>query len=125
MTKNLLIENTVKTPCFDFRTNGQCTIYGNSRPEDLTGVYVEAKNFLRELIENNVPINFTFDYDYYNTNTQKYNMFILEILASAKKSRVTVVWKYFADDEDMKEMGETYISIFKNLKIEIESKLWI
>jgi len=117
---DLKLYRTAKTPEIDFRSNGICVISGNSVPEDLDYIYLQAENYLKELIKKGIQINFTFDFDYYNTLSQRYIFNILELLSLAKIKSIT--WNYIDIDEDMLEMGEQYQEMFPKLKIKLKKK---
>lgn len=118
---NFFVEKTGNTPEVLFKTDGECIISGNSLPETLDDFYLAAKKYLRNLISKEIVINFTFDYDYFNTSTQRYNYEILEELDKAKIKGVTI-WRYIDIDEDAEDMGNIYKAAFPELKIKLKSK---
>ncbi len=117
--KEYLVEGTKNTPRIYFKPNGECSITGNSFPNDLDDLYKGAKKYLRELIENEIIINFTFHYDYFNTFTQRYNYEILEEL-NKQKIKGKTVWMYSERDEDSEDMADVYKSAFPDLNIKIK-----
>jgi len=120
-SNDLVIKSTISTPLFHFKQNGQCIISGNSRPEDVDGIFKEAKVYLIALISQGVEIEFIFDYDYFNSCTQRYNYELLEILSNYNKIK-KVTWYYLHFDEYMEEMGEIYKNSFQNLNIKLKAK---
>jgi len=120
-TDNYIVKGTHAIPSIDFRKDGICTISGYSRPEDLDGIYKDAKEFITELVRNNVKINFTFNFEYFNTTTQRYIYDLLRELNSQNKIG-EVIWKYPDDDEDMEDMGKMYKSMYPRLKIKLIKK---
>lgn len=118
---DLYIEKTGSTPLIDFKLNGNCLISGNSRPDEVDNLYHEAIEFIKLLNNNKIIINFIFDFDYFNTFTQRYIYEILDIISKAKKTG-SVEWKYILIDEDIKEMGQLYRSMFPKLNIKLKQK---
>jgi hypothetical protein len=121
---DLFIEKTYSLPGFDYKKNGQCRIFGNSRPEnveEIGGIYEIGMKFLEKLTSMGILIDFTFEFDYFNTSTQKYIYNILFLLES-QPVKGSVTWIYFTIDEDMEEMGTQYKDMFKKLKIKLKRK---
>jgi hypothetical protein len=122
--KDLYIEKTYSLPGFDYKLDGNCRIFGNSRPENIeekNDIYDLGMKFLEQLIKDRISINFTFEFDYFNTSTQKYIYNILFLLEKQEK-KGSVNWIYLDIDEDILEMGNQYKQMFKSLKIKTKKK---
>lgn len=106
MLTKIYIEETELTPliCLDAENNVM-KIIGISIPEDATGFYMPVLDWLKCYQKSpNTSSNFVFFLDYYNTSSSK---IILEIIKSINKIKNhTIEWRYYSDDEDMKEVAQ-------------------
>jgi hypothetical protein len=118
---DLYIPCTRSLPGFDYNREGNCRIFGYSRPDNIDGIYLQGLEYLKELAAEQIPIYFTFDFDYFNTSTQKYIHSILSFLEK-QIEKGDVIWIYIDIDEDAKKMGELYRDMFRSLKIKLRSK---
>lgn len=121
MNESLFIPKSALKPGVIFLTTGECRLYGESRPEELDGFYYQIKHYLKEMVKENIKINFTFDFDYFNTLAQRYLYDLLQIL-NEQKEPGQVVWLYDPKDESMEELGDTFKVVFPKLKIKIKSR---
>jgi hypothetical protein len=118
---DLYIKPTHALPGFDYNREGNCRIFGNSRPDNIDGIYLQGLEYLKELASEQIPIYFTFDFDYFNTSTQKYIHGILSLLEK-QPEKGSVTWIYIDIDEDALDMGKLYRDMFRSLKIKLRSK---
>lgn len=86
---------------------------GESRPENVRSFYLPILDWL-EKFANEVsgtdpdsPLEFSFNFEYFNSTSAKYILDIFKILNSinSKGKAVKVSWHYEEDDEDMYEVG--------------------
>ncbi|MCQ2605364.1 MAG: DUF1987 domain-containing protein [Bacteroidales bacterium] len=111
--EHLYIEPSGWTPevYFNIDENKLCLL-GRSFPEDAATFYTPIVAWLEKNIHE-FANGFTLEiqFEYFNTSSSKYllKMFrFLELYKQANKISVQVVWKYFANDEEMKESGMEY-----------------
>lgn len=107
--KNFTIESTIDTPevIFDV-TNKTITFNDNSLPEYGGTFYDDIEKFVSEFI-NAVDGELTIVYNitYMNTSSNK-RLFHLFKTCNETAKKFNVIWKYSADDDDMKEQGEIF-----------------
>ena len=111
----LFIESTPKTPQIDFNYHkGEFSIKGMSCAEFALDFYRPLFKWLDQY--NPTPASqttFHFHLKYYNTNSAKCILQLLERIAKLKESghQVKVKWFYTPDDEQMIADGENYGAI--------------
>lgn len=90
---------------------------GRSVPENTAEFYQQVYHWLDRYAENPAPdtgVNVYFEY--FNTSSSKCLLDIfrkLESIHASGKSRVSVLWNFEKDDEDMMETGEDYGSMIE------------
>ena len=98
---------------FNAEDNKLC-IFGRSFPEDVSAFYEPIENWLKKNICECVSgFNLEVQLDYFNATSSKYLLHIMRIIEDFKKNcnvsvSVSVLWKYNANDDDMKEFGLEY-----------------
>lgn len=114
--ERLIIENTLKSPRIDFNPEtGIFEISGVSLIENTLDFYKPIISWLKQYLEN--PYSTTtviFKLKYSNTSSLQFIYDIINLLNTDqhKKTKLSVVWYYAADDVDMKEIGEDYNDSF-------------
>ena len=86
---------------------------GESRPENVRSFYLPILDWLEKFASeisgsgNNAPLEFSFNFEYFNSTSAKYILDIFKILNTINSSgkAVKVSWHYEEDDEDMYEVG--------------------
>ncbi len=113
MVKDLFIQAGDKTPLINFDTkSGLFQIHGYSLPENSFGFYDPIIDWLDKYIE--APSAKTeFDIRLVVLNTSSSKMFIdifrrINELVKLNKTKVSVVWYYEFDDEDLHEVAMQY-----------------
>ena len=113
MLKDFVLKATDKTPYINFNVNsGLMQIHGYSLPENSFEFYPPIIEWLDNYIENpNKKTDFDFKLVVINTSSSK--MFIdifrkINQLVDQNNSKVSVVWYYETDDEDIHEMALQY-----------------
>ncbi len=111
--EHLYIEQSAWTPevFFNIDENKLCLV-GRSFPEDAATFYTPIVAWL----ENNIQEfanGFTLEIklEYFNTSSSKYLLKMFRFLEKYKQNHtipVQVTWKYFSNDEEMKESGMEY-----------------
>jgi hypothetical protein len=119
-TDDHIVIGTKSIPSIVFKKDGNCIISGYSRPDTIDGIYDDAKAYLRDLISEGIIINFTFDFEFFNTTTQRYIYILLQELDKQKEPG-KVIWRHF-EDEDGHDMGEMFSLMFPRLKIDLIKK---
>lgn len=111
--ESIHIDATERSPevSFDFDSN-IFTIRGESYPEDVPAFYGPV---IRRLVSHfeairDCDVIFEFELVYFNSTSAKILMGLFETLeeAAAKGNRVTIVWRYEADDDNMEELGQEF-----------------
>jgi hypothetical protein len=113
--RKLIIERTSNSPDVHFDPDkSRFEISGESRPPNVPLFYDEIIRWLNDFSlylsgsqEKKGPIEFNFDFEYFNSSSAKYILDFCKQIASlkAKREDVTVRWHYEADDVDMLEVG--------------------
>ena len=97
-------------------------ISGESRPHDVREFYSQIISWLNDfssyIIKSETgigPLEFNFNYEYFNSSSGKYILDICKILASLRSKGVNVIvnWHYEKDDVDMLEVGREMSMIVK------------
>ncbi|MEW6467307.1 MAG: DUF1987 domain-containing protein [Bacteroidota bacterium] len=95
--------------------SGRISITGRSRPENSSGFFLPILKWVEEYTKDPAPkTECFFKVEYINSASAKCFvdiMRLLEIVHSQGKP-VTVVWNYDEVDDDMRETGEEYRSLF-------------
>lgn len=109
---NLEIEGAFKNPTVSFDANaGLLKLEGKSIPERTGEFYQPLLDWIEEyLSEDKEMTTVDLNLEYCNSASTRYVLDILEKFeAFAKKGNtVTVIWKYEEDDEDMRDLGQSY-----------------
>ena len=87
---------------------------GESRPENVRNFYLPILEWLENYAGEvsgkggDVPLEFSFNFEYFNSTSAKYILDIFKILNGINESGcpVKVSWHYEEDDEDMYEVGQ-------------------
>jgi hypothetical protein len=113
---------TQKTPLVHFHPNGKLELKGRSIPENSLEFYKPLNDWLdvyakSPAAETSVHVQL----EYFNTSSSKCLLDFFKRL-EALDGKVTVLWYYEQDDEDMLEAGEDYEAIisvpFKMIEVE-------
>lgn len=112
--EKLTLASTLNTPGINFDPVGnKFELKGESRPENVRSFYLPIlewlENFAAEISGKDLtaPLDFSFNFEYFNSTSAKYILDIFKILNTINKSGkpVKVSWHYEEDDEDMYEVG--------------------
>lgn len=112
--KDLLIASTKRTPEILFKTNGELSITGSSMAEDVVKFYkpvLEWLNIFNSFAHEQISLKI--DMDYLSTASTRIALEILRMINDLKSSKITIVWKYEAEDTDMLEQGELFQTSIK------------
>lgn len=128
--ESLIIDKSDFSPKVVFDpTNDLFEISGESRPENTSKFYVPIISWLDKYVgvlseekvksANKKPHIFEFKFDYFNSTSAKFIMDVLMKLDKMVKDGydVRVKWYYDKRDEDMKESGEEFSKLLKQLPI--------
>jgi hypothetical protein len=122
--ENLIIEGTNATPAVLFFTEkGILKFAGKSLPEDAVNFYQKIEIALNDFVVNSECdfLHITCEFEYINTSSSKALFNILK-KAVERVDKVSIVWGYEEDDEDMLEQGEDFADA---LDVEFEFKIFI
>jgi hypothetical protein len=121
--RKLIIDKTSNSPKVildpDTKT---CLISGESRPPDVREFYNQILQWLEEfsslLIKSDNkkdPVDFNFDFEYFNSSSGKFILDICKVLAGlrTKGFNIIVKWHYEKEDGDMLEVGKEMSRIVK------------
>ena len=110
--ESLKIEATEISPFIVLdKINETFEISGNALPNDPTAFYTPIADWLETYVKQANPLTvFNFKLNYFNSASAKYLLELLGILAQAKENgqRVSILWNYYVDDDDMKNAGEEF-----------------
>ncbi|MGL4596297.1 MAG: DUF1987 domain-containing protein [Bacteroidia bacterium] len=107
----LQLPPTNETPAILFDTSlGLFKISGRSFPMDVQEFYNPLLRYFKTYLDVPQP-NTTLDLslDYYNSTSMKVILSMISSLLKLhpEKTHFTIIWRYQADDEDMREVGES------------------
>ncbi|MCE9499605.1 MAG: DUF1987 domain-containing protein [Leptospira sp.] len=109
----IYIEKTKISPeiILDFEA-GNAEINGESYPENAVAFYKPVFEWITGIVSANRNFVFNFRLNYFNTSSSKVVIDILDALQKYHTSggKVSVVWYYKEDDDDMLEAGEEFAS---------------
>ncbi|MDX2432228.1 MAG: DUF1987 domain-containing protein [Bacteroides sp.] len=112
--EKLTLAPTLNTPGVNLDPVGnKFELKGESRPENVRNFYLPILDWLEKFAgelpasDGSTPLNFSFNFEYFNSTSAKYILDIFKILNSINSSgkAVNVSWHYEEDDEDMYEVG--------------------
>jgi len=113
-------EGTSHSPVVSLDPEGEITIKGESRPEDVSEFYGPISKWFEDWGSNlyyrsgefdqEQARTVRFEYEYFNSSSAKKILDLLsqiaEIEASHKHINITVEWAYEADDDDIEDSGK-------------------
>ena len=121
--KKLIINQTASSPGVVLDPDKKIfEISGESRPPDVREFYDQIISWLNDfssyMIKSETgfgPLEFNFNYEYFNSSSGKYILDICKILASLRSKGVNIIvnWHYEKDDVDMLEVGREMSMIVK------------
>jgi hypothetical protein len=109
----LIIAAAEETPGINFDKDlGKFLMFGKSFPEEVMHFFDPILLWLQEYEENpNEETNFEVRLEYFNSATSTMLLeviYCLERIIKDKGMKVTVIWYYLEDDDDMLEVGKEY-----------------
>jgi hypothetical protein len=107
MMKQLIIEQTTKTPQIDLnRVTGELLFSGRSIPENATKLYEPVLKWVTEYILSASPTtNLRLDLEYFNTASSIYLAKMLKILSRIKKPEYVLIIHLYFSVEEFDEMN--------------------
>lgn len=111
--ESLHIQQTKTSPEVILDTEqGLIEIIGESYPENAIAFYKPVFDWLNAMMNSKSQVQVKFQLDYFNTNSSKVIMDILDSLQKYhdQNGKVKVLWLYKEDDDDMQETGEEFSS---------------
>ena len=112
--KNIELSTAKETPYLpsvNFNSEyGICTIAGESYMEDCYKFYTPLLDWLKEYCDSHTNVTFNFKLYYFNTQSSRMILKIIEILMHHKEKGgvPTINWYYYRSDPDMIEEVEDY-----------------
>ncbi len=114
--EHLMLRASKEFPGIHFNhENGKLKISGKSFMEDAVTFYTPIMDWLTKYCQQPaIETTMTISLEYMNTSSSKYILDVFDLLNQAYKSgnKVSVVWQYQQDDEDMEEQGKQYEELF-------------
>jgi len=106
--KNLLIDETPKTPLIDFnRLSGELVLSGKSIPENAAKVYEPVFNWLSDYILQARPTtNLRLNLEYYNTASSLWIAKIIKVLIHIKDPDYVLIIHIYLSLEDYEDIEE-------------------
>ncbi|HUW07870.1 MAG TPA: DUF1987 domain-containing protein [Williamwhitmania sp.] len=119
---NLEVAETITTPAISFNSStGRLFINGKSIPENVFDFYTPVLSWIDEYSSTPNPQTvLELKLEYFNTSSSKRIFDIMkrmEKLAMSDLSKVTIIWYYEEDDEDIYFAGNDYKAIL-NQKVD-------
>lgn len=114
--EDIQLKWTAKTPNVECRSDGYIRIEGQSIPENAFEFYEPINRWVDEYAKScDGPLAVAISLDYYNSSTSKCLLTFLKKLTELWDDgrKVSVVWFYAVDDEDMHEEIKTYQTIVR------------
>lgn len=120
--EDISLTPTQKTPMVHFQASGKLELKGRSIPENSLEFYKPLNDWLDAYAKNpSQETSVHVQLEYFNTSSSKCLLDFFKRLESIS-GKVTVLWYYEQDDEDMLEAGEDYEAIisvpFKMIEVE-------
>lgn len=124
------LEKSKITPEVKLKLGSQFSIIGDSRPEDVSEFYTPIIDWFLELnrtcieSEEKTTFSMVFFMEYLNSSSVIFLSKVLKKIAEISELDnvlFKVEWKHLEYDEDMKELGEEFNSIYTSLEISIVS----
>ena len=112
----LNISATSDSPAIYFDADqGKFQIIGNSMPENASGFYTPAIEWLKKYEESpNSKTEFLFKMNLLNTSSTKIFADIFNLIKIiSEKSEVNIIWYYNYGDDDIQEVGADFKSFIK------------
>ena len=122
--EKLTIQGTDSTPRVSFdHLKGSFELSGRSFSENVAEFYHPLILWVEKYIE--IPLEEThlsINLDLINDSSMKYLVSLFNLLEGLKKKgkSISVTWWFMEDDEETKEIGESFLSL-TNLKINIQA----
>ena len=115
--ETFIIEATKQTPFIKLEPSGVIEISGSSTNSNILNFYQPILQWLEEYMK--APADLTTvncKLIYYNTITCKVLMHIFKTLEKLPAPQsVEIIWHYDTEDEDMREYGEDFKAVLKNI----------
>ncbi len=96
---------------------GKFLIFGKSFPEEVRRFFDPVLIWLEEYIKDpNNETRFEFRLQYYNSATATMLLeifYILERIVENSEKKVTIIWNYLEEDDDMRDTGMEYSEMIK------------
>ncbi len=103
---------------FDFMAN-HFSLKGESYPEDVTEFYGPVIGRLEQHLERleDGALIFDFELIYFNSSSAKVLMGLFDLLddVAGRGCRVSVNWRFEADDDNMEELGQEFAEDLSNV----------
>jgi len=109
----LIIAASDETPGINFDKDlGKFLMFGKSFPEEVMRFFDPILFWLQEYEENpNEETKFEIRLEYFNSATSTMLLeviYCLDRIIKDKGKKVTIIWNYLEDDDDMLEVGKEY-----------------
>ena len=101
---------------------GKLSFNGRSLPEDSKAFFNPIIKWLQEYAKNPAPLTeCSLKMEYFNSSSRKCFVDVFSVLNTIRKNghAVTIIWNYEEDDDELKDMGEKYSSIYKDITFEL------
>ncbi len=120
---NLIVQESLKTPFFNLREDGNLSFGGISMPEDAASFYFRIIDWISDYYRHpNRTTNIKVGFSYLNSSSSSMILKIFLALKRLQDTGKTIIkcqWYYDADDQDMKE----YIEFIRNHASTIEFEI--
>jgi hypothetical protein len=114
--KNFYLEAEFKSPCINFKTDGELSISGRSIPENPLLVYEPALEWLAEFFKHkHEKVTLNVAVDLFNSSSGKLLFVLFKELNKygSVHGNVEIFWHFHEGDDSMGEAGEDFKSMLK------------
>ena len=120
---DMQIKATERTPAFTFNsTTGELIFSGESYPENAISFYKPILEKIEALCQSKTVLLIRFELIYMNSSTLGMfrNMMNMINTYALQGNSISVVWQFFHDDDDMREIGEDFQELFSSVQFRFQ-----
>ena len=120
---DMQIKATERTPEFTLNsTTGELIFSGESYPENAISFYKPILEKIEALCQSKIDLLIRFELIYMNSSTLGMfrNMMNMMNTYAQQGNTISVVWQFFHDDDDMREIGEDFQELFSSIQFRFQ-----
>ena len=120
--EDLNIQASERKLAVSLSCSGKLSFTGRSIPEDAKAFFTPIVNWLQEYALAPAPrTECSLKMEYFNSSSRKCFVDVFHILDSIRKqgNTIVIIWHYEEDDDELKEIGEKYRSIYEMMEFQL------